>query len=162
MSGSGGEPIDPEQIVGPAIPPPDEADALTAKELKKAKKQPKRVTPTDRIEKSLNNHIDYLKEDCERLRGKNADLQKEVSDLCSETTRIASELATMRQRLHDTRAAFGFAAMAQAAGATLVSIAGATSDLFWKPLCLWGGVTSFVIGFLLGAWALMLIGRGRS
>lgn len=158
---SGGEPVDYSQIVGPAAPP-EEADQLTKKGIAQLKKAAKLPTPSERLDASVAHHLDDLKVERDRLIDECRVARERYFSLHDEMIARTDDLSTLKQQFHDTRAAFGFSALAQAIGAVLVSVAGTTADLFWKPLCLWTGVTSFVIGFLLGGWSMMLIGRDHT
>jgi hypothetical protein len=157
-------PVDLDRIAGPAVPPSQEADPLTAQEGKKLQQAAKKLTPTDHAIIARDRHVADACDERERLRKERDGFQFEATRQARELAELSSENASLRQQLHASRASFGFAALAQVGGGTAISLAGAISHSFWKPASLVGGISVFVFGSLLALWSLFVgkrVGHGR-
>lgn len=149
-------PLDLDRIAGPAEPPPQEPDPLTIKEERKLQQAARKLTPTDHAILAKDRHVADACEEREKLRIERDGFQIEATRQARELAELSRENASLRQQLHASRASFGFAALAQVTGGTVVSVAGAISDSFWKPGFLVGGILVFVFGFLLALWSLFV------
>ncbi len=148
MTGDPQEPIDLDAVREPATPPPEAPDERTEQE-RIAEREDSESDRLTRMAKSAAYRSIVVAERenkrlSDQLRYANAELQR----LHQQIEQQGPQHALLRQAFHDLKGNFSIAALLMTAGGILVSIAGAISDATWKPITLYGGITTFFIGFL--------------
>jgi len=148
MTGDPQEPIDLDAVREPATPPPEAPDERTEQE-RIAEREDSESDRLTRMAKSAAYRSIVVAERenkrlSDQLRNANAELQR----LHQQIEQQGPQHALLRQAFHDLKGNFSIAALLMTAGGILVSIAGAISDATWKPITLYGGITTFLIGLL--------------
>ncbi len=148
MTGNPQEPIDLDAVREPATPPLEAPDERTEQE-RIAEREDSESDRLTRMAKSAAYRSIVVAERenkrlSDQLRNANAELQR----LHQQIEQQGPQHALLRQAFHDLKGNFSIAALLMTAGGILVSIAGAISDATWKPITLYGGITTFLIGLL--------------
>jgi hypothetical protein len=132
-------PLDPSRIEPPPTPPSDTPDPR-ARDEEREYQRPK-LTPTDRLENALKDHIASLEGDKERLAGREAEQSRTNLELRSELDRLRPELAELKQARRVAGWVGTLTTLFMFLGSCLISHAGTLPDgeaKLWDRALGWG------------------------
>lgn len=156
MSGDPQEPLSLDSVREPAGPPPEAPDERTEEE-RNADEKEFALDHLNRMLKAPYRAIYVAEREYKLLSEQVRDMSAELRRLHEEVEREGPQYAIMRQALHDLRGTFSVAALLMTAGGVSVSIAGAISDTTWRPITLYGGIATALVGLFLTLFSLVWI-----
>ena len=163
MSDPEREPLGLEAVQTPSSVPSTQADLKTSEEIADAsvghieycqplssKPAVHRTILSERESKSLHQANELLQGECR-------DLRIEYNHVVIKYTQLSAHYARLRQAHDSLRGNVGLSTSIVAVGATAVSFAGALTDTTLKPMLLWGGTATFIVGIVVGLWNVFFV-----